>query len=247
MAGVAVMSEVPRGSPALTGEEWELLLEFYLTHGPGPYRADDLAWLSEQVRAVAPPDTSPQWRRPDGLRRRLAVFRALERQDLSAGQVPRLARLAWEHRDQPSVLARPADAMPSRGPRPTFGLREAALVDGEHHLYVLRLDGPVAALLPAELAGRAVVKVGFTSDLRRRQAEVGSGIPPRLGLAWHIVTSRALPNASLAYDAEQLLISALTRDAVSLGREFFAIEPDRVDTLLETVDRAIRQAERPSP
>ena len=60
---------------------------------------------------------------------------------------------------------------PSRGLSPSFGIHTVNRADGEHRLYVMKMEGEIAAVLyrPATtLCKKRLVKVGFSNDVKRR-------------------------------------------------------------------------------
>ena len=133
--------------------------------------------------------------------------------------------------EPPMLIAAPVVApliesfRPSRGLVPVFGTTSVTKTDGQHRLYVMRLDGDVAALLgrPAtSLYNKALVKVGFTNDVKRRCGELNAGLPPG-GVArwtpWRL--SGGLPSGLDAKALEDKLKSLLAIHAESLGGEFF--------------------------
>jgi hypothetical protein len=61
---------------------------------------------------------------------------------------------------------------PSRGISPAFGPRTSEYEDGEHYLYMLQLDGDIAALLgraASAIESKILVKIGFSNAPTRRR------------------------------------------------------------------------------
>ncbi|MCC6719493.1 MAG: GIY-YIG nuclease family protein [Acetobacteraceae bacterium] len=114
---------------------------------------------------------------------------------------------------------------PSRGVTPSFGKREAEYEDGEHYLYILKAEGCVPALLgrePHQLAGRSLVKVGFSNHPDRRCNEHNSTLPPASKFKWRLVVkSRAYPDGQAAKVGEDNLKMVFENHFESLGGEFF--------------------------
>lgn len=114
---------------------------------------------------------------------------------------------------------------PSRGIDPTFGQRTSDYVDGEHYLYVLRPEGDASRLLnrkPFEMQSKAIFKVGYSNDPKRRCAEHNSGFPPASHICWKPeFQSRSFPSGQIAKDAEDALKAYLVQCGESLGGEFF--------------------------
>ena len=118
---------------------------------------------------------------------------------------------------------------PTRGIDPVFGLRSSTLVDGDHFLYVLRLEGDAARLLdrkPFEVRGKEIFKVGYSNDPKRRCDEHNAGFPPATSIRWKPeFQSRSFPSGQAAKGAEDALKADLARRAESLGGEFFLCSP----------------------
>jgi hypothetical protein len=131
---------------------------------------------------------------------------------------------------------------PSRGIDPTFGDRSSTLVDGEHFLYVLRLEGDPARLLdrkPFELRGKAIFKVGYSNDPKRRCEEHNAGFPPATNIRWKPeFQSRSFPNGQAAKDAEDALKAALAARGESLGGEFFLCDPATIQSAFAVASMA---------
>lgn len=75
--------------------------------------------------------------------------------------------------DDPGPIRSAAVAF-RRGPAPAPGERTSAMLDGETSVYVMRLHGPVEALLPNLAPGAAVIKVGMSNAPERRLRELFS-------------------------------------------------------------------------
>jgi hypothetical protein len=121
---------------------------------------------------------------------------------------------------------------PSRGLNPTFGTRTSKHHDGKHWLYVMHYEGDAAAFLGwpnARVGKRSLIKVGFSNELKRRLAELNSGIPPAAHSRWHIPhTSPPLPNGDVAKEAEDKLKAYFDKKGESLGGEFFLIDDSEI-------------------
>lgn len=110
----------------------------------------------------------------------------------------------------------------SRGPAPAFGLRTSATVDGRTGVYLLLIDGPIGVLAPQVEAmdGRVLVKIGRTTDLDRRMAELTSGLPPGAAICYVPIGLRLFGLAADAHCFERRLLDICDREGWSLGGEF---------------------------
>jgi len=114
---------------------------------------------------------------------------------------------------------------PSQGLNPSFGAQTVVRTDGEHFLYMARFTGDAAALLdrePRALHRKALVKVGFSNDPRRRIEELNVGIPPAAPRKWSFwLKSAPYPAGDAAKAAEDALKADLAARFECLGGEFF--------------------------
>lgn len=110
----------------------------------------------------------------------------------------------------------------SRGPAPSVGPRMFSVEDCQTAVYMLQIDGPLDLLAPGvyrnELWG--VVKLGRTSDLGRRVAELGSGLPPAAKIKYTPIALRFFPTAAEAHRFEQWILDLCERQQWTLGGEF---------------------------
>ncbi len=136
------------------------------------------------------------------------------------------ARLATEVRRVRLTLARSLHRVPpaqsSRGPVPSFGQRTRVVDDGPTMVYLLLIDAPLALLAPqiAETPGYALVKIGRTSDLARRLAELAAGLPPKTVIQYVPIGLRKFSAAAPAHDFERVLLDQCDQRGWSLGGEF---------------------------
>lgn len=152
--------------------------------------------------------------------------------------------LAPASTDPPSSQSRALRAARSRGPTPSFGAFVAERFDSECVVYVLRFEGPIAALFPP---GRVpqdwiVAKLGRTNDVGRRIVELGAGFPPGAELGWSVLETITLATAGAAQRVEQALLTLAEDRGWTLGGEFVvapeaallaelrAIAPSRAET-----------------
>lgn len=133
----------------------------------------------------------------------------------------------------PEVTARIAV---SRGPPPAIGTTSRTLSDGENHLYIMQMQGPVAAIFSQHSLHRMkVIKVGRSNDTRRRENDLNFGFPPGCDVRWKVRATQAFDSADEAHAAEQQLLSILERSGWAVGGEF-AIVPERdLDVLFAKV------------
>lgn len=114
---------------------------------------------------------------------------------------------------------------PSRGINPKFGEMDAVREDGIHYLYLMRAIGCVWHLMGMSLEdfrGKAVVKIGYSNDPKRRCLEHNTAIPKRFDFEWKLVSvSRPFLNGQSAKDAEDTLKFTTFKTIESLGGEFF--------------------------
>lgn len=114
---------------------------------------------------------------------------------------------------------------PSRGITPSFGSRKSVYEDGEHWPYMMRYNGDVAAFLGREkhsVIRKALIKIGYSNDVKRRLGEVNNGIPPKASHRWKIaIKSKAYLTADAAKHAEDFLKNIFEENFESLGAEFF--------------------------
>ncbi|MCC0808662.1 GIY-YIG nuclease family protein [Methylobacterium sp. W2] len=123
----------------------------------------------------------------------------------------------------------------SRGPNPWFGSTQVHRIDGETKLYLMQLVGNVDALFPRlkpTISQRAVIKIGRSSDPRRREEELNCGFPPAAEVRWKLRHAQPFKDANDAHAAEQQLLQDLDSRKCSIGKEFAVIPVKELDTLL---------------
>jgi hypothetical protein len=121
------------------------------------------------------------------------------------------------------------------GPPPSFGFKQFLASDGECFLYIMVLDGPVDALFPSlvpQSTGRSIIKVGISSNPRRRLGELNSGFPKGCAARWIIRNTRSFLSARAAYNAEGVILQRLADSDCWIGGEFAIREQEAVDQLL---------------
>lgn len=118
-----------------------------------------------------------------------------------------------------------------RGPPPSAGPRTILKYDGPTHLYLMKLEGPAAAMLALE-DGMAAIKVGITNDLARRLAQLNFGFPPGFGVEWRLYRARTYPSGKTAFAAEGQILEALRLSKRWIGGEFALVSQEELKTLL---------------
>jgi len=113
-------------------------------------------------------------------------------------------------------------AQSSRGPSPAFGCRTTVVDDGPTMVYLLLIDAPLALLAPGviDLSGYGLIKIGRTSNLARRVAELSAGLPPMAAVHYVPIGLRRFEAAGPAHDFERTLLNRCDERGWSLGGEF---------------------------
>ena len=114
---------------------------------------------------------------------------------------------------------------PSRAFPGSFGRRTSVYEDGPTHLYLARFDGDGDALLGQKkpiFSSSVLLKVGVSSDVKRRLSEINGGFPPAAIGRWSIqLVSEAFIDRASAEVAEQFFKDNAAPRLKSLGGEFF--------------------------
>ena len=241
------------GGPRLNAAEWITLLDIHQRHhgavlGPThPELVDASLLLSTYAAARGRARGATTLRSPEGLARRLSTFRALE--NGTSRQLPSLAVAIWDRlindpqtcrelalttlalfEDQPRHAVRP-----SRGPGPWAGEVTVSRTSGRVFVYLMIFE---AYGVPVRKHGLAVLKIGMSCDLMRRETELNRSIPAVLGLRWRRFAAVELPTADDAFLVEQTVLQSLKDAGTSLGFEFAMDDETRVlDVLSQTAGR----------
>lgn len=122
---------------------------------------------------------------------------------------------------------------PSRAVKPASAPYQVGETDGPKHLYILKLEGDVAAYLgrlPEEVEEKSVIKVGFSKSPLTRRNQIQSAYPEG-AFKWsvqfpaNIPDDAPFPNAEVAIVGEDAMKDRLIKErAESLGGEFFLAE-----------------------
>jgi hypothetical protein len=257
-AGLRPDAEDPiGGGPALDFAEWLALVQLHRSAGgavlgPGhPAVVAASPVLAQLAGARGSARRGAQLRSPDGLARRLAVVRRMERGDTS--RIPREASAAWRRfADDPAGAEELATAILrgevgdgpqgaveegggpslSRGPVPFAGTVSVERVGGPEAIYLMVLEGalPPAAAQEPKLR---YVKIGRSQDTARREQELNQGFPPGLGISWRVRHEIRLPSGEHAHRLEQAALGAIATRGMSIGAEFCIGAPAMLWALVE--------------
>jgi hypothetical protein len=117
--------------------------------------------------------------------------------------------------------------------KPASAPYQVGETDGPKHLYILKLEGDVAAYLgrlPEEVEEKSVIKVGFSKSPLTRRNQIQSAYPEG-AFKWsvqfpaNIPDDAPFPNAEVAIVGEDAMKDRLIKErAESLGGEFFLAE-----------------------
>lgn len=246
-----------RRNPDWSRDETILLMELYLSAPRAEKGHPEVLALSAMLRAAgrrAGRAMLPSFRNPAGIAMRLRNF-AKQDPMVPAGRNAGLRRggaidrLVWETfaGDRPGLEAEVARirrsisagawdllVRSSRGPAPVFGTRSATTVDGAAGVYLLLIDGPLAALAPSVTTrdGFGVVKLGRTVDLERRIAELSFGLPAGSSIRYLPLGMRMFPSGDKAHEFERRLLDICDAEGWSLGGEFAYARLDQIKSAL---------------
>lgn len=202
--------------------------------------------LSRLLRGPHPP--SNKYRNPFGVACKVRRLAQLDAGGATRGGAQLEKAIVAEFIGRPDALAAEAAEArkalafslmtPSRGPAPSFGETVTQRQDGETFVYLAVLRGV------ALQDGRHVVKIGRSSDIRRRVQELNAGLPGAIGINWEIRTTWRFRDGGAAHSAEQAMLTYWGLVGWSLGGEFFAAD----DAGLEEIERrGPSLCERPQP
>jgi hypothetical protein len=232
-------------NPDWSRDETILLMYLYLRAPRAGRGHPEVQGLSALLRAAARRDGAPvhpTLRNPSGIALRLRNFgrhdpAAPDGRDAGLKPGGAIDQLVWrEFGDDPGTLvveaarvrrafARgtvPPNPLSSRGPTPWFGERTSDMEDGSTGVYLVLLDGPASLLAPAanHCIECSTVKLGRTSDLDRRIAELSGGLPPGSAITYVPLALRVFGSAAEAHAFERHLLDVCDREGWSLGGEF---------------------------
>ncbi|WP_296096985.1 hypothetical protein [uncultured Agrobacterium sp.] len=136
-------------------------------------------------------------------------------------------QVTWSfERNEPAVALAVPQSSPTwrRGPPPVSGEAIVVRPSGETYVYLLRLEGPVDALvdLPPD---HSVIKIGMSGNIERRIAELNAGFPPGSKVRWAAMRTRKFDAARAAWELEGQHLEALRKNGCWIGGEF-AVVPD---------------------
>lgn len=130
-----------------------------------------------------------------------------------------------------SIPGVPSEPRFRRGPPPSVGEVTVTRSDAETEVYLMRLAGPVSAIVDIP-DGHHVIKVGMSSNVNARMAQLNSGFPPHSKVAWVLVRIRRLPNGADAFAMESQCLEELRRAGFWTGGEFAVVPTDEFERLL---------------
>lgn len=160
---------------------------------------------------------------------------------VSADEAERLLQLdvqevhvyASNHTADPTIQTLDKALTPSRAVPPPTEPYTVGETDGPKLLYILELQGDVAAYLscaPEEVEEKSIIIVGFSKNPMARRNQIQSAYPDG-SYKWSIVFPSPLPseppyrNAQVAIVGEDAMKKKLVdEEAISLGGEFFLAE-----------------------
>jgi hypothetical protein len=119
-----------------------------------------------------------------------------------------------------------------RGPPPSNGAQTIIKQDGPTQLYVMKLNGPAEAVLPACGENLIAVKVGMSNNPSRRVDELNCGFPPGSSVEWGLHHTRTYPSGREAFAAEGKLLEVLRLAGSWIGGEFAIVSHENLEALL---------------
>ena len=123
---------------------------------------------------------------------------------------------------------------PSRGLKPTFGIRTSEYQDGDHYLYMLCYEGDPLAIVGSNFgpsSKKTMVKVGLSNNPTARLDQMNNGFPPAAISKWRSwLKSKAFKDGESAKKAEDFLKEIFAEQFHSLGGEFFIGPTDEMES-----------------
>lgn len=198
-----------------------MLLE---TIAPVTYRAE-----AGQAIAVWSPELTPS-----------EIYLALKVKvtEVNVSGEPPVAETAVKKRPLAEVF-QPSKAFPG-----SFGERTSTYEDGPTHLYLARFDGDcfaVTGLPKPQFDKSALIKIGVSNDVKRREEELNCGFPPAAKGRWKIeITSQLYDKKAAAEAAEKAFKDRGQKELISLGGEFFRGDWMKAQIIFASVPGASR-------
>lgn len=118
-----------------------------------------------------------------------------------------------------------------RGPPPFVGEATVVRSDGETEVYLMRLEGPVGAMVDLP-EGHHVIKIGMSSNVHARLAQLNLGFPPGSKVKWNVTRTLRFPNGADAFSVEGQCLEELRRAGFWTGGEFAIVPSDVFERLL---------------
>ncbi len=151
---------------------------------------------------------------------------------------PPVAETAVKKRPLAEVF-QPSKAFPG-----SFGERTSTYEDGPTHLYLARFDGDcfaVTGLPKPQFDKSALIKIGVSNDVKRREEELNCGFPPAAKGRWKIeITSQLYDKKAAAEAAEKAFKDRGQKELISLGGEFFRGDWMKAQIIFASVPGASR-------
>lgn len=119
-----------------------------------------------------------------------------------------------------------------RGPPPVVGEIRTERIEGPADVYLLRLEGPVSAIMELP-PGHVVIKVGMSGDVDARVSQLNYGFPAGSRVRWAEFQRRRYPDSNAAYRAEGACLELFRLNGWWLNGEFAMLPADELDGLLE--------------
>jgi hypothetical protein len=141
-------------------------------------------------------------------------------------------QVRWRFLEDVEVKTAAADGpMWRRGPPPVAGTRVIEYADGPTSVYLLQLEGPIAAAFPDLLPDRTIVKIGMSNEPARRLGDLSCGFPPGCALRWRLAAHRQLPDGDAAFALETSILEDLRLSGDWIGGEFASVSVDTLRNL----------------
>lgn len=253
MAAILKSSGPRGGGPRLDLREWIILLNIHVSNGGAalgplhPVIIEASLLLSAYAARVGRARIGSKLRSPEGLSRRLYIFRALARS--SGARAPKLARSLMRRFSEDETALRDiaitakselAENLPihgpSHGPTPWAGVAIVVRSHGRVSVYIMRLEEHGVPL--RHPGGGTILKIGLSGDVRARTRQLNRHFPPGFGPRWRCCHTVEVATAEDAWRLEQELLADFASSGFSLGGEFVAADLDvAVSLIASQLDR----------
>lgn len=144
-------------------------------------------------------------------------------------------QVLWSFEDQEPAAQAGVKEVPSeawrRGPPPIAGLRVVEYGESETEVYLMRLTGPTKAILDLD-EGEEVIKIGISTNVPRRLAELNCGFPPGSRLRWSVARTVRYASGAEAFAVEGQLLEELRKSNRWTGGEFGVVPQHEFERIL---------------